>query len=652
MMKLSRYFPEESFLVIIMLLAAMLRLWSYGSMSYSNDELSAITRALYPSFRELVSKGFYVDGHPGGIQVLLFYWIKIGGTGAYWVRLPFVVMGIGSVLAAYFLGKRWFHKTTGLFTAAALAFLQYPLLFGRIARPYGPGLLFTILMVLAWTALVFPRKQFTGKLPWKQILFLALTSVACMYTHYFSFLMVIIVGFSGLFFISREKRKPYVITYLIAIVLFIPHITITLNHLSYKGVGEWLGKPGVEWLPAYIFNAFNSSWIIMSMVLGIMVMSLIPKKPRLSLNHFRWLALSWFISVFVIAFLYSLLVNPVLQDSVLLFSFPFLLLLIFSFLADEFNFNIKITLLALLLIGTVDTIVLRKFYTKSHFDDFKGVAQKINDWQLRCGADKVTTTVVANNPFYLNFYLKDLSGELTFAQYDNRGGKDIKALISILQKSKTPYFIHAWTKPEPGEIRDIILNYYPYIIENQNFDDLSEVTLYGKKCFTGMCKQEIPVFEIMNDFETNDLWGSDKSHLSSEKRKAGKYSVKMDSSTEFGPTYTTTVNALGISLPLRIRVDLQAWLPDSLSDASLVIALEDRQGKTYGWAGSDFSLYLDKGKWGPAYFTYVLSEVRSPDDKIAIYVWKPKKCIVYLDNIRIRFFGESTSDKTQSPIPR
>lgn len=639
MTRLSRYFPEESFLVLIMLVAALLRFWGYGSESYSNDELSAITRALYPDFRELVSKGFYVDGHPGGIQVLLFYWIKIGGTGAYWVRLPFVVMGIGSVLAAYFLGKRWFHKTTGLFTATALAFLQYPLLFGRIARPYGPGLLFTILMVLAWTALVFPQKHFTGKIPWKQVLYLALASVACMYTHYFSFLMVIIAGFSGLFFISREKRKPYVITYLIAIVLFIPHITITLNHLSYKGVGEWLGKPGAGWLPTYIFNAFNSSWIIMSLVLGIMVMSLIPKKPRLSLNHFRWLALCWFLSVFVIAFLYSLLVNPVLQDSVLLFSFPFLLLLIFSFLADEFNFNIKITLLALLLIGTIDTIVLRKFYTTSHFGDFKGVAQKISDWQLRCGADKVTTTVVANNPFYLNFYLKDLSGEVAFAQSDNRGGNDIKALLHILEKSKTPYFIHAWTKPEPGEIHDIILTYYPYIIEDHNFDDLSEVTLYGKKCYTGMCKQEIPVLEVKNGFETSDLWGSDISLLSSEKRQSGKYSIKMDTNIEYGPTFHTKVNELKISTPIKIRVDLQAWLPDSLSDASLVISLEDKQGKTYGWAATDFSLYLEKGKWGTVYFTYLLSNVQSPNDKIGIYIWKPKKGIVYFDNVRIRFFG-------------
>jgi len=648
MTRFSRYFPEESFLVIIMLLATVLRLWNYGGVSYSNDELSAITRALYPSFSELVSKGFYVDGHPGGIQILMFYWIKIGGTGAWWLRLPFVVMSILSVLVAYFLGTRWFHKSTGLFTAACLAFLQYPLLFGRIARPYGPGLLFTLLMALAWTALVFPRKQMSTKQERYRILWLGIASAAAMYTHYFSFLLVIIVGFSGLFFVKGKRLKSYVVAYILAIVVFIPHLLVTLNHLSYKGVGEWLGKPGAGWLPTYLFHAFNNSWILISLILGIGGMSLIAKKSRMSFGHFRTLCVFWFLAVFLIGYVYSLQVNPVLQDSVLLFCFPFLLFLIFSYLPDDFNLNIKISLLVLLLLGTVDTIAIRKFYSTSHFGDFKGVAQKISDWQLRCGADKVTTTVVANNPFYLNFYLKDLSGEIAFAQSDNRGGKDIKDLIQILKASKTPYFIHAWTKPEPAEIPDIILNYYPYILESQNYNELSEVTLYAKQCFTGMCKQEVAVKEEKNGFETNDLWGSDKALLSTEKKQAGKYAIKLDTNIEYGPTFHTKVNTLGIKLPIKIRFDLQALRSDSLADASLVVALTDKEDKTYGWSATDFSLYLETAKWGPVYFTYLLSEVHSMDDKLSIYVWKPGKGIVYIDNMRIRFYGKEQLLTTKS----
>jgi hypothetical protein len=324
---------------------------------------------------------------------------------------------------------------------------------------------------------------------------------------------------------------------------------------------------------------------------------------------------------------------------VLLFVFPFVLLLIFSFLPNDFNAKLKIGLLLLLIIGTTDTIAIRGFYTKNHFADFKGVAEKISQWQLRCGADKVTTTLVANNPWYVNFYLEDLSGEVNFAQSDNRGGEDIKALIDILRKSKTPYFIHAWTKPEPAELHDIILNYYPYIIEDHDFDRLAAATLYGKKCFTGICKEEKPIHTALNDFEGDDFWGYDKSLLMRDSRKGGNESLVMDSVHEFGPTFSRKISELGLEAPFRIKVDVLGMLPDSMSDAAIVLSLQDEKGETYLWSGRDFSLYLERGQWGKAYLSLDVSELRSKEDKIGIYIWKPKKGSVYLDNFRIRLYG-------------
>ncbi|MEI6576309.1 MAG: glycosyltransferase family 39 protein [Bacteroidota bacterium] len=640
MTRLSRYFPEEGFLVIIMLLATLLRFWGYGSVSYANDELSALIRAQYPTFTELVSKGFYVDGHPGGIQIMLFYWIKLGGTSESWVRIPFILMSIGSVGAAYSLGKLWFHKTTGLFTAACMAFLEYPLIFSRIARPYGPGLLFSLLLLILWTKVVFLKTQRTNRQEYWLAVLLGFAALACMYTHYFSFLLVILVGITGIFFVTPERMKYYLLSVGVAIILFIPHIPITLNHLTFKGVGEWLGKPEAAWMPHYLFQVFNRSWLLIFLIFCILCFAAWKTKNFNWRNPFRWISLGLFMAVFLIAFAYSVWVNPVLQDSVLLFVFPLLLLLIFSFLPNDFNNYLKICLLTFLLIGTVDTIALRHFYSKNHFADFKGVATAINTWTLRCGADKVTTTVVANNPYYLNFYLRNLGGEQKFSQSDNRGGKDIKELINILKTSKTPYFVHAWTKPEPAELKDIILSYYPYVIEDHVFDNLSSATLYGKKCFTGMCKSDSPGLEVSNDFEKTDLWGFDMKYLVSDLIQKANRGIKMDSSSEFGPTYKLNFSDLKLSLPVLVKIEALACLPDSLSDASLVFAMEDSKGKTYNWAASDFSLYLDKKSWGPVYFTTTISEIRSTSDKIAIYVWKPKKGIVYLDNFRIRFYHE------------
>jgi len=78
---LPKYFKEEYIIPALLVLAFLIRICCYSSFSYSNDELSAIYRATYDTFGELVSKGFFVDGHPGGIQVWLFYWMKLFGSG-------------------------------------------------------------------------------------------------------------------------------------------------------------------------------------------------------------------------------------------------------------------------------------------------------------------------------------------------------------------------------------------------------------------------------------------------------------------------------------------------------------------------------------------------------------------------------------------
>ena len=77
--------------LIIVAVGLGLRLWNLG-FSYSNDELSALSRVRFDSFAQLVRDGFYVDGHPGGIQVFLFYWVKLFGMSEWAVRLPFALL--------------------------------------------------------------------------------------------------------------------------------------------------------------------------------------------------------------------------------------------------------------------------------------------------------------------------------------------------------------------------------------------------------------------------------------------------------------------------------------------------------------------------------------------------------------------------------
>src|SRR5690606_31293576 len=96
-------------------------------------------------FGELIDLGVCKDTHPAGVQVFLFYWIKLFGISEAAVRLPFVIAGILSVLLVYLIAKRWFNETVALLSAAAIAFLEFPITYSQLARPYASGLLFSLL---------------------------------------------------------------------------------------------------------------------------------------------------------------------------------------------------------------------------------------------------------------------------------------------------------------------------------------------------------------------------------------------------------------------------------------------------------------------------------------------------------------------------
>ena len=147
---------DQIILLIILLLAAFLRFYNYAGWSLSNDELSALSRLQFDSFSEMIEKGVMLgDFHPAGVQVFLWFWVKVFGNSVVAVRLPFVIFGIVSVYLVFLIGKRWFSPAAGLFAVSAMAFLQFPILFSQLARPYSPGLLFSLATVLFWTKIIF-----------------------------------------------------------------------------------------------------------------------------------------------------------------------------------------------------------------------------------------------------------------------------------------------------------------------------------------------------------------------------------------------------------------------------------------------------------------------------------------------------------------
>lgn len=636
---------QQLSIALILIVAAAMRFYDFAGWSLSNDELSALNRLQFDSFDEMIKQGVKLnDFHPAGVQVFLWFWTHLFGNSVWVVRLPFVICGVLSVWFTWRIGKRWFTPNTALFAAAALAFLQYPILYSQLARPYAPGLLFSLITVWYWTKIIFDgEKKFADYAGFT--LFAALAA----YTHNYSFLFVLLVGVSGFFFIRKADIRNYVLAALAAGLLYTPHIGIFLYQFGIGGVGGaegWLGKPDAGWILDYLWQAANESYIL-TIILGVSFLFSVYKlftKP----NKFQIPSLSWFLIMFLIGYFYSLWRNPILQYSILLFSFPFLLLFAFS---APLKFEKRpqfLLVLIFVLVGSTQTTVFYRFYEKQHFGEFKGIAEKYAEWNHQYGRENVSNSIVVNGPFYIHYYLDKLEPGIEFLQYDNRGKEDLKAFSRMLDSVQTPYFVYGWTKPAPMEIELMLHDKYPCIAGRETFGDLSKVTLFSAvhsdSCLSGIQ----PDFVTERTFDDEQALKTMRYHLDRTHVLSEPFSYRIDSLTEFIPGFQTRVGDILDGEFIKVEFKADVFSEKEINNAVIVLTLK-HDGEEYLWQPSQIQNFSIPGKWKACFLSHYFEEIKSPDDMLNIYIWNQGRSNFYMDNVSVKFYQSHSASKRKAP---
>ncbi|MCK4662421.1 MAG: glycosyltransferase family 39 protein [Bacteroidales bacterium] len=632
--KLSKY-KNEIILAIIILIGCILRFYNCAEMSLGNDELSILSRLQYDNFKQLITEGVYPDGNPAGIQVFMYYWTKLFGFSVLSIRIPYIIAGIFSIFIIYLISSLWFNKQVGLFTAVSIAVLQFPLFYSQIARMYSIGLLFSLLTVYFWTKLLFTDNQKNIKI----LIAYILSSVACFYIHYFSFLFAIIVGLTGLLFLKRTNYKIYLIGLISPLILFLPHLKITLHQFGSKDVGL-LSVPKANWLMEHILFVFNNSFIVLISIIVIITATVLLLSKIKIFSKFRIISLIWFLLPFLIGYFYSTYRNPVLQNSVLLFSFPYLLLFSFSFINIKFpkiNYSLLGLYTAILLFST---IIEQKYYQTQHFGEFKKIAQLTEDWSNKYGEENITKTININQPYYINYYLNELGVETTkFKKYDYTDEEELLIYKKIIENSQTPYFLHAWsTKFNPEEIYDLIKTKYPAIIEQEIFFN-SEIKLFGKNPADNIAKEPKPVAEYFEDFEDSTKWTGYIVNTDSACPRNSKYCYYFNDSVEYGLNYQNKIFDIYRSAFKKIKMSLLCKPIDDIDGVHIALSFHAGDSVII-WRGRKFDSFIDSDNWTKVFFTFELPKEYKPlrYDYIKIYIWNSKKKNFLIDDFLIRFY--------------
>lgn len=344
---------------LIFLLALGLRLWNLHEADFTHDELSALVRTQFQSFGDLITQAVRPDGHPALAQVFLFYWAPWVEYSEFWIKLPFVMAGLGSILLVY-LGLHTVFPGDKTILAAPLIMASSELFVynHQIARPYALGALFVSLAGYAYLRWFYHSKSKSNL--WQ----FAIAATLASYTHYLALLSVLIIGVSALI---REKEhvKLWWITGIVVLGLFSPHLGVFLDQLSLGGVGQWLGKPKADWLVQFFDYTFNFSTGATTAAL----LALLLLINGLQSNFKEGWA--WFLSCFGVAFLYSIYRNPVLQFSSLLFLAPFVFT--FPFSSKSKPWLISITSFLVLSLLTLSLILEREYFKEAQLSPPKEV---------------------------------------------------------------------------------------------------------------------------------------------------------------------------------------------------------------------------------------------------------------------------------------
>ncbi len=243
------------------------------SVFYAQSDIISIIKFL--------SKG----NNPPLYEILLHFWIKLFGISAFSVRIPSLIFNSITVLFLYKIGNKYFNLNIALTASLLFVFSDYQIMFAHEARVYALlGMLTTISVYL------FLELITTEKLTKQNLIFLIISNILIIYSHYFGFF---IIFFQVLFIIfNKTLRNKYLKQLLISLAIitlfYLPNINILINRFIFSTTnGTWV-KPvsGLGNLHDALYWFSNNNKILYLSVILILYGSLLKLTYLLKINRY------------------------------------------------------------------------------------------------------------------------------------------------------------------------------------------------------------------------------------------------------------------------------------------------------------------------------------------------------------------------------
>ncbi len=225
--------------LLVLLLAAALRLHEAGAQSLWNDEGNSVVQA----GRSLADIALHAarDIHPPGYYWLLHLWVRLTGTSELALRMLSALAGILTAALLYAAGRRLFGRTAGLVAALILALSGFSIWYAQETRMYA-------LLALWGAAALLLLAALAQRPGWQCVTALALVNAAGLWTHYAWPFVMLAQGTVALLWlegaglrsaVTRRRWLSFAGAMALATLLFLPWLPTALASVTgWPATGE------------------------------------------------------------------------------------------------------------------------------------------------------------------------------------------------------------------------------------------------------------------------------------------------------------------------------------------------------------------------------------------------------------------------------
>lgn len=178
------------------------------------------------------------DVYPPVSHILLHHWMFFSQSEV-WIRMYFVLFGMGVCALIYLIGKEYINERFGILALAISAFSPLLIFTSQFIRSYGDSAFWMLLSTFYLLKII---KGKDSRIVW---VFYLLTIIVSLYTFYFS-VFIIFAQFLLLVIFKRRERKILlrsIFVYSLAGLAFLPWLPIAVKQLNSRPIFyNWANK--------------------------------------------------------------------------------------------------------------------------------------------------------------------------------------------------------------------------------------------------------------------------------------------------------------------------------------------------------------------------------------------------------------------------